>query len=209
MALPVRSAVGHWHTAPRTVPSTATTRDLTLAAASSLTAVPTRCWGSGRHPRPGPDQAVRAMCDHLRPLLRRKYPRATLKVTKRAILIEIDEPLPSGEDPTVDLVVPLDHRDNPGLWIPNTAHHRWDWDPSHPEARTPTATTPTREPGPLRLPAAGNPRPDPTRRRRRSGPPNLAWQGRRDAGPGHQALASGADHRDRRHRAVPDSAASP
>jgi hypothetical protein len=33
---------------------------------------------------------------------------------------EQDGPTPSGEDPTVDLVVGLERADKPGLWIPNT-----------------------------------------------------------------------------------------
>jgi hypothetical protein len=82
----------------------------------------------------GPNQVVRDMCDHLRPLVQRKYPRATLQMTKRAIFVKFNEPLPSGEDPTVDLVVALDHRDSAGLWIPNTEQQRWD--PSDPEAHT-------------------------------------------------------------------------
>jgi hypothetical protein len=43
-------------------------------------------------------------------------------------------PLPTGEDPTVDLVVGLERREAPGLWIPNTEAKRWD--PSHPEKHT-------------------------------------------------------------------------
>jgi hypothetical protein len=89
------------------------------------------------------DQIVRDMRDHLRPLVQKKYPRATLRITKRAILIKFNEPLPSGEDPTVDLVVALDRRDDPGLWIPNTEQQRWD--PSHPEAHTALMTAEPRQ----------------------------------------------------------------
>jgi hypothetical protein len=56
------------------------------------------------------------------------------RITKRAILISVDEPLPGGEDPTVDLVVGLERVNKPGLWIPNTEAE--DWDPSDPR-RTP------------------------------------------------------------------------
>ena len=63
------------------------------------------------------------------------YPAATATTEgmKRAVLVEFHEPLPEGEDPTVDLVVAL-RRTAGGLWIPNLHAHRWD--PSHPEMHT-------------------------------------------------------------------------
>jgi hypothetical protein len=82
----------------------------------------------------GPAAVVEAMRDHLRLKLKGEYPKATFKVTKRAILIAIHEPLPSGEDPTVDLVVALDRANAPGLWIPNAEQERWD--SSDPEEHT-------------------------------------------------------------------------
>ena len=50
---------------------------------------------------------------------------------KRGLLVRFNEPLSSGEDPTVDLVVALNRVEAPGLWIPNLDRNRWD--PSHPE----------------------------------------------------------------------------
>ena len=82
----------------------------------------------------GPNHIVEQMRAHLRTKVREKYPRASFKVTKRAILVTFREPLPSGEDPTVDIVVALTRKDAPGLWIPNTVANRWD--PSHPEKHT-------------------------------------------------------------------------
>jgi hypothetical protein len=82
----------------------------------------------------GPSSIVEQVRSHLELRVRNKYPNTTLDLTKRAILISFHEPLPSGEDPTVDLIVALERRDQPGLWIPNTEAARWD--PSHPEKHT-------------------------------------------------------------------------
>lgn len=82
----------------------------------------------------GPTATVRAMVDHIRPKVLKEYPGATLNVTKRAILVEFSQPLASGEDPTVDLIVSLNRKDAEGLWIPNTEQDVWD--ASHPEKHT-------------------------------------------------------------------------
>jgi hypothetical protein len=81
----------------------------------------------------GPDEIVGQVLSCIRPLIVDEYPRATLAVTKRAILVEMNQPFSTGEDPTVDLIVGLE-RQGIGLWIPNTEQHRWD--PSHPEKHT-------------------------------------------------------------------------
>jgi hypothetical protein len=88
----------------------------------------------------GPTPIVEAMRDHLRRELRLAYPQVKFRITKRAILITFHEPLPSGEDPTVDLVVGLERAGKPGLWIPNTETE--DWDPSDPEEHTRLLTDP-------------------------------------------------------------------
>ncbi|RYF59728.1 MAG: hypothetical protein EOO27_08335 [Comamonadaceae bacterium] len=93
----------------------------------------------------GPDRTVAAMLEHLEPKVLEQYPAATFEITKRAIFIEFHEPMGSGEDPTVDLVVGLRRREE-GLWIPNTEQHRWD--PSHPEKHTDLLTA---EPKSLRV----------------------------------------------------------
>jgi hypothetical protein len=80
------------------------------------------------HPTLGPDAAeqdgptpiVEDLREHLRTELASDYPKVTFRITKRAILLAIREPLPGGEDPTVDLVVGLERVDKPGLWIPDT-----------------------------------------------------------------------------------------
>jgi hypothetical protein len=91
----------------------------------------------------GPTPIVREVLEHLRPKVLAKYPKATFEITKRAILIRFHAPLPTGEDPTVDLVVGLERRNKPGLWIPNTEAERWD--PSHPEKHTELMTANPKE----------------------------------------------------------------
>ena len=83
----------------------------------------------------GPTRIVEQVRNHLRPKIRAEYPDATFRITKRAIFIRFGAPLPTGEDPTVDLVVGLERREAPGLWIPNTCEAE-RWDPSHPEMHT-------------------------------------------------------------------------
>jgi hypothetical protein len=87
----------------------------------------------------GPGPIVEAIRNHLRRELRPDYPQVKFRITKRAILITLGEPLPSGEDPTVDLVIGLERVNKPGLWIPNTETDGWD--PSDPEEHTRLLTT--------------------------------------------------------------------
>lgn len=94
----------------------------------------------------GPVDVVNQIARHLENSLMPAYPKLKVKVTKRAILLTFNEPLPAGEDPTVDIVVGLDRVGQSGLWIPNTEANRWD--PSHPEKHTELLTA---EPASLRL----------------------------------------------------------
>lgn len=82
----------------------------------------------------GPTGDVGRLREYLRTQLAAEYPHATYTVTKRAILVQFHEPLRSGEDPSVDLVMALTRVDQPGLWIPNTQTDQWD--ASHPERHT-------------------------------------------------------------------------
>lgn len=82
----------------------------------------------------GPTDVVNKMVTHITPTIREEYPSASLRVTKRAILVEFHQPFATSEDPTVDLIVALNRKDKPGLWIPNTEND--DWDPSDPEKHT-------------------------------------------------------------------------
>jgi hypothetical protein len=94
----------------------------------------------------GPVDIVDEMVAFVTEPVKTKYAKARFKVTKRAILVTFSEPLPTGEDPTVDLVVGLNRKDEPGLWIPNTEKDFWD--PSDPETHTALLTD---EPKSLRV----------------------------------------------------------
>lgn len=67
----------------------------------------------------------------IRPILKEAYPNVVVKLMKRGLLIEFHEPLITGEDPTVDLVLALNRVEGDALWIPNLEQNRWD--ASHPE----------------------------------------------------------------------------
>lgn len=83
----------------------------------------------------GPCGIAEEVRDFIGPKIRETYEAATLHLDgKRALLVKFHEPLDSGEDPTADLIVALDRRDAPGLWIPQL--HEDTWDPSHPERHT-------------------------------------------------------------------------
>jgi hypothetical protein len=80
-----------------------------------------------------PNDIVEDLRCQIRDLIKKDYPDALFRVTKRAITITFNEPL-LNQDPTVDLIVGLARKDAPGLWIPNTEQKRWD--PAHPEEHT-------------------------------------------------------------------------
>jgi hypothetical protein len=84
----------------------------------------------------GPSGIVGEVRDFIGPKIRESYKKATLHLDgrKRSILVRFHEPLDTGEDPTADLIVALDRRNAPGLWIPQL--RRGGWDPSHPERHT-------------------------------------------------------------------------
>jgi len=89
----------------------------------------------------GPEDIVDQVRDHIRPLVKETYPDARFRLLKRAIKVTPNSPV-DGEDPTVDLIVALERKDEPGLWIPNL--DRNDWDASHPEKHTELFTTGSR-----------------------------------------------------------------
>lgn len=78
-----------------------------------------------------PAQLVEDLRCCIRPTLKEIYPDVVIKVMKRGLLIEFHEPLASGEDPTVDLVLALNRVEDDALWIPNLDRNQWD--ASHPE----------------------------------------------------------------------------
>lgn len=85
-----------------------------------------------------PQALLESFRDWILPRLRAEWPKVTCTITKRALLFEFHEPLEFEggvvTDPSVDLIVALDRRNAPGLWIPNT--ERPGWDPSHPQRHT-------------------------------------------------------------------------
>lgn len=94
------------------------------------------------YPKLGPDgegvgstEIVKKVCSFLRDEMKPKHPNIRFRITKRAIQVTYNEPLPDGTDPQVDLIVALTRKqDDPGLWIPNT--EKDGWDASHPERHT-------------------------------------------------------------------------
>lgn len=80
----------------------------------------------------GPTDVVEQAKDHIRPKLKETYPDVTVGTTaKRAIIAKINEPLSTGEDPPVELVVALTRKSGAGLWIPDLVGDTWD--AAHPE----------------------------------------------------------------------------
>lgn len=89
----------------------------------------------------GPNEIMREVAEFVMRRVREAYPYATHTLTKRAILIEFNEPI-DDEDPSVDLIVALTRQEQPGLWIPN--RERDSWDASDPEKHTELLLGPTR-----------------------------------------------------------------
>jgi hypothetical protein len=73
-----------------------------------------------------PEAIVEQVRSHVRAGIKNDYPEAGFKLTKRAITVTFNEPLSDGSDPQVDLIVSLERKDAPGLWIPNLDAPRWD-----------------------------------------------------------------------------------
>lgn len=87
----------------------------------------------------GPSDTVESMRGHLREALSEDYDGLSFRVTKRAITVTFNDPVAEGVDPHVDLIVAINRKDEPGLWIPNT--ERNGWDASDPEAHTSLLTS--------------------------------------------------------------------
>lgn len=81
----------------------------------------------------GPAAVVNEMVEAITPAIRRRFPAVTIETTKRAILVEVHEPV-GDEDPSVDLIVGLSRKEDEALWIPHLDADRWD--PSDPEEHT-------------------------------------------------------------------------
>ncbi len=80
-----------------------------------------------------PNDIVEGVRSFIRDKLKERHPGITFRLTKRAIKVTYNEPLPDGSDPTVDLIIALT-RATGALWIPNLERKRWD--ASDPECHT-------------------------------------------------------------------------
>jgi hypothetical protein len=77
------------------------------------------------------------------PVVKETYPKATVKQSRRGLLVEFNEPLDEEQDPTVDLIVTLTRKEGDGLWIPDLDNN--EWSPSHPEKHTDLFTSGSKE----------------------------------------------------------------
>jgi hypothetical protein len=90
-----------------------------------------------QYPGLGPDgggdtrDTVAELHELVGPVIREIWPRATVHDMNRGITVRMHAPLFSGGDPYVDVVVAMNRKDAPGLWIPNLAASCWD--ASHPQ----------------------------------------------------------------------------
>lgn len=86
----------------------------------------------------GPTEIVEDVRQHLRDSgLHETWEDIGFKVTNRATKVFFREPLSEECDPTVDLIVALDRKDAPGLWIPKGMEGSSPtWDASHPAKHT-------------------------------------------------------------------------
>ncbi|MGA9762638.1 MAG: hypothetical protein WBQ14_09460 [Gaiellaceae bacterium] len=95
----------------------------------------------------GEGEAPNAIVDEIEalvePVVQETYPKATVKQSRRGLLVEFNEPLDEEQDPTVDLIVTLTRNDGDGLWIPDLDNN--EWSPSHPEKHTDLFTSGSKE----------------------------------------------------------------
>ncbi len=88
----------------------------------------------------GPDRAIESFAAFIEPLLAAEgYPDAAIDLSgNRAIKVDFNSPVDLDAlgivDPFVDLILGLERRDGPGVWIPNRKARGWD--PAHPERHT-------------------------------------------------------------------------
>lgn len=75
----------------------------------------------------GPSDLVTGIAEVIRDTVTQVYPNVYISTNhKRAIYFRFRDPLPDGQDPTVDLVIGLNRKDEPGIWIPNLDDDSWD-----------------------------------------------------------------------------------
>lgn len=75
----------------------------------------------------GPEDLVIGVAEVIRDTVKQVYPNVLISTNhKRAIYFRFRQPLEDGQDPTVDLVIGLNRKDQPGIWIPNLDDNSWD-----------------------------------------------------------------------------------
>lgn len=89
-----------------------------------------------------PGDVVAALHAFVGPRVREIWPKATVHDMKRGITVRMHAPRWSGADPYVDVVLAMNRKDAPGLWIPNLDVERWD--ASHPQRHVELMTSGTR-----------------------------------------------------------------
>lgn len=96
----------------------------------------------------GPNDIVEEVRAEVGDELRGTFPAVTATTVgqRRSILIEFHAPADGHEDPSVDLIVGLTRKDQPGIWIPNLKQRCWN--ESDPECHTKLLTA---EPQALRV----------------------------------------------------------
>jgi hypothetical protein len=88
----------------------------------------------------GPESFIQSFAEYILPRVREAgYPQVTIdRSGNRALKFDFHDPVDFdslGEiDPSVDLIIGLERRDAPGVWIPN--RRRKGWDPAHPQQHT-------------------------------------------------------------------------
>lgn len=92
-------------------------------------------YGPDSEEKTGPEDLVLGIAENIRDTVRQVYPDVYISTNhKRAIYFRFRAPLKDGQDPTVDLVIGLNRKDQPGIWIPNLDDN--DWDASDPAKHT-------------------------------------------------------------------------
>jgi hypothetical protein len=95
--------------------------------------------GSGE----APNNVVDEICTGIGTDVRKEYPNAKVKQSRRGVLVEFNKPCTNDEDPTVDHIVTLTRKTGEGLWIPDLENNKWT--PSHPEKHTELFTSGTQK----------------------------------------------------------------
>lgn len=90
-----------------------------------------RIFGPDSPENKGPEPFIEMFSEFILPRLRTKYANAYVNLEgNRAIKFEFNEPVEIGDwgpvDPFVELIVGLERRDAPGIWIPNRRQASWD-----------------------------------------------------------------------------------